>query len=261
MSFAIDEIAYASPAKNWPPLGKFFLALALLIVSLLSSSILIPLVVLIIGFFLLFYSTRLRFPRAIAIALLDAMLIVAIGAVIIAFVTSGETLWSWMLGPIHLEVSKEGMRSALLVFTKAMAGILVMLFFATSTPIPHFAHALRQIRMPAEISELFILVYRYSFLLLEQLEVMYLAATCRLGFKGWKNKLRTTSKLAVGLFIRSLDTAERSQIALNCRSFRGDFPTYRPPARMGALWILIPLLVFASLFLLNVALSSIPLGL
>jgi energy-coupling factor transporter transmembrane protein EcfT len=142
------------------------------------------------------------------------------------------------------------------VFLRALAGITVMLFFATSTPIPHFAAALRQLRIPSYITELVILVYRYSFLLFEQLDVLYTAAQCRLGFRGTRNKLRTTGKLAVSLFIKSLEVAERSQTALYCRNFKGDFPNFRPPARMTIGWALLPFLAFGLLFAANFALSD-----
>ena len=100
-----------------------------------------------------------------------------------------------------LNFSKQGVDLGMLVFMRAVAGVTVMLFFATSTPIPHLANALRQAKIPAEIVELTILIYRYSFLLLEQLDTMYIAAHSRLGFRGYKNKFRTTAKLMVGIFI------------------------------------------------------------
>ena len=88
--FAIDEIAYASPFRDWSPLGKFALALSLLVSSLVASSIAIPILVFLIGFGLLFYSTRMRFPRVIVLALLDGLVIFFIGAVVIALVTTGR---------------------------------------------------------------------------------------------------------------------------------------------------------------------------
>jgi len=258
--FAVDEIAYASPAKNWPPLGKLLLALSLLLVSLISSSLPIPLLVLTVGTVLLYYSTRFRFPRAIVLALIDAALVLALGAVIVALLTAGTPLLSWNVAGVQITITREGWEAAIFIFLRAMAGVTVMLFFATSTPIPHFAHALRQLRMPVEIAELFILIYRYSFLLLEQLESMHVAASCRLGFRGARNKVRTTSRLAVGLFLRSLDMAERSQAALNCRSYQGYFPSYRPPAKLTAAWVAAPLLAFLTLFLLNILIERSALG-
>jgi cobalt/nickel transport system permease protein len=259
--FAIDEIAYSSPFRDWSPLGKFALALSLLVSSLIATSVVIPLTVFLIGFCLLFYSTRLRLPRVIVLALLDGLAIFFIGAVVIALVTTGDSLWSLNLGFIVLNFSRQGVELGMMVFLRAVAGATVMLFFATSTPIPHLANALRQVRIPAEIVELTILIYRYSFLLLEQLDTMYIAAHSRLGFNGFKNKFRTTAKLMVGVFIRSLDVAERSQVALNCRSFRGEFHCYRPPAKISAKWVLGSMIVFESMFIVNlVAMNSSPLA-
>jgi cobalt ECF transporter T component CbiQ len=256
--FAIDELAYASPMRHWPPLGKFLLALSLLIASLVSSSLVIPLLVLIVGLTLLFVSTHLRFPRVISLAILEGMAIFLMGAVIIAFVTvEGKVLFDLNLISAHLTLTEGGLRRGLTVFLRALAGIVVMLFFATSTPIPHFAAALRQLRIPSYITELVVLVYRYSFLLFEQLDVLYTAAQCRLGFRGLGNKLRTTGKLAVNLFIKSMEVAERSQIALFCRNFKGDFPSFRPPARMTVGWALVPFLAFGLLYAANYAISNV----
>lgn len=255
--FAIDELAYASPMRHWPPLGKFLLVMALLIVSLVSTSLVIPITVFIAGMALLFLSTHLRFPRVIALALLEGMAIFLIGALIIAFVTrEGRVLLDLELLSVHLSLTDGGLQRGLTVFLRALAGVTVMLFFATSTPIPHFAAALRQLRIPSYITELVILVYRYSFLLFEQLDVLYTAAQCRVGFRGTRNKFRTTGKLAVGLFIRSIEVAERSQIALYCRNFKGDFPAFRPPARMTVGWALLPFLAFGLLFVANYALTN-----
>jgi cobalt/nickel transport system permease protein len=247
--FAVDELAYQSPMKGWPPLGKFLLALSMLIVSLISSALIVPMTVLVIGMAMLFYSTRFQFPRVIALALLEGMLVIAIGCMVIAFVTpGGETIAQFSVLGFDMTLSSDGLNLALLVFFRALAGITVMLAFATSTSIPHLALALRQLHMPKEIIELTILVYRYSFLLLEQLDTMYIAATSRLGFKGTRTKLRTSAKLAVGLFTRSIDIAERSQVALHCRNFKGDFPTYRQPARLTAAWLILPLAVGGALY-------------
>lgn len=229
------------------------MVIALLIASIASSTIFIPLLVLGIGAALLFYSTRFRFPRAIVLAIADAMVILLISTVILAFVTqgSGEPLFTLDLGFAQLSLYPEGVELAALVFVRALAGVVVMLFFATSTSIPHFAQALRSLRVPSYLAELVVLVYRYSFLLLEQLDVMYTAAQCRIGFRGTKNKFRTSGKLAVGLFIRSLEVADRSQYALSSRNFHGDFHSFRPPAKMTAAWVLLPLFVLGSLYALN----------
>jgi cobalamin biosynthesis protein CbiM/cobalt ECF transporter T component CbiQ len=249
----IGEMAFSSPARDWPPLGKLALVLALLFVSLLATSVFVPLIVLAVGASLLFYSTRFHLPKVLTLAILEALVIFAISTLIIAFLTQGggEPLFILTLGNLSLSLYPQGAELAVMLFLRATAGLLVMLFFATSTPIPHFAQALRQMRVPQYITELVVLVYRYSFLLLEQMETMYTAAQCRVGFRGTRNKFRTTGKLAVGMFIRSMDVAERSEMALHCRNFRGDFPTFHPPAQMNLAWVALPVFVFGALYGLN----------
>jgi len=248
---AIDELAYASPFRSWSPLGKFLVALVLLISALMASSVVVPIIGFIIGFVLLAISTRFKFPRIIIFAILEGVLIILLGAIVIAFVTAGEPLWDLDLGLFVLHFSRQGVDLGLMIFFRAVAGIAVMLFFATSTPIPYLTNALRQIRVPKEIIELTMLIYRYSFLLLEQLEIMNLAAHCRLGFRGYRNKFRTTARLTVGIFTRSLDMAERSQVALNCRCFRGEFNCYRPPAKVTVRWILASIILFEAMNIVN----------
>ena len=119
-----------------------------------------------------------------------------------------------------------------------------------------FAGAMRQMRLPKEVIELTVLVYRYSFLMLEQVNTMYTAADCRLGFWGYRNKFRTTARLAVGLFTRSLDMAERSQVALDCRCFKGEFTAYQQPSRLTFGWVAITIVAFVLLYMLNLALVS-----
>jgi cobalt/nickel transport system permease protein len=248
---SIDEIAFASPMRRWPPLGKLFLALSMLLASIFASSVIVPGIVLVAGACLLAYSTRFRFPRVVLIALLDGLAVLFIGALVIALITPGMTIYSFDLIGLKLILSENGMNLGLLVLMRALAGMSVMLFFATSTPIPHLSEAMEQLHLPKEISELVVLIYRYSFLLLELLGTMYLAAQCRLGFKGFRNKFRTSGKLAVGLFTRSMEVANRSQMALECRGFRGQFHSFRPPARVTWLWIIVPVLMFAGLYMLN----------
>ncbi|QLH74435.1 MAG: cobalt ECF transporter T component CbiQ [Methanomassiliicoccales archaeon] len=238
----IDELAYQSRLRQWPPLGKFLLTLSLLIVALTTDSILIPLMTFFIGACLLVYSTGLRFPRMIGMLILDGLVVILVGCLVIALITKGggEVARFDVMG-WTLTLDRDGLNLSTLVLMRALAGITIMLAFITSTPVPHFAMALRQLRVPKEIMELTVLVYRYSFLLLEQLETMTIAASSRLGFKGIRNSLRTSSRLAVGLFSRSLSMAERSQVALNCRNYKGDFPIYRPPRRLTLAWVIGPI--------------------
>ena len=245
--FAIDEMAYRSPLRVWPPVGKLLLVLALLLGSLLSPTPLVPLIVLVIGLVLLNRSCGLRLPNIMALACIETMLMLVISVTIIALMMPGQMIWQGSVTGIPLHISREAANLALLLLARASAGFVVLLFFASSTPIPHLFLAMRQIGLPAFLAELVVLVYRYSFMLLEQMQQMATAADCRLGFRGLRQSMRTMGKLTAGLFGRSMDFAERAQAALLCRNFRGEFMPFRQPAKLTPAWVAASVVVFAFL--------------
>lgn len=240
-----------SPFRNWPPLGKLVLSLALILATLFTSSPAVPLVVLAIGVILFSLSSRFYLPRIFLFAYIDTLLVILIGALIIAMLTPGSILLSIVLGPLTLTLTREGTNLGLLVFLRALADLSILLFFASSTSIPHFFTALRQVGFSASLSELAVLIYRYSFLLADQVELMITAAQCRLGFRGLRNSIRTVSIITARVFSRSMDLAERGQYALYCRNFQGSFPSFRQPPKLTAIWIVIPIAIFFMLYCLG----------
>jgi len=248
---SMDRLYLHSPFRNWPPLGKLVLSLALILATLFTNSPAVPLVVLAIGTILFSLSSKFYLPRIFLFAYIDTLLVILIGALIIALVTPGSTLLSAELGPLTLSLTREGMNLGVLVFLRAVADLSILLFFASSTSIPHFFTALRQVGLPASISELAVLIYRYSFLLADQVELMITAAQCRLGFKGLRNSIRTISIITACVFSRSMDLAERGQYALYCRNFQGSFPSFKTPPKMTAVWVIVPIAIFFILYYLG----------
>ncbi len=249
--FEVDELAYRSAALRWSPAGKFLFALSLLIASLLASTLLVPLVVLIVGVVLLGYSVRFRFPKVIGLLVLEGVGIIILGGLVIALVTPGETMWALDLLLFELTFTDAGLSIAALVTLRSLAGISIMLFFATSTPIPHFADMLVRLKVPREFAEMMVMVYRYSFMLLDEAGRMHLAAQCRLGFRGRMNTLRTYAKMMVGMFIRSMETAERSNVGMQCRNYQSGVSMLRQPKGITIAWTALSAISFTLLYLLN----------
>lgn len=244
----LDPLAHTSAAKNWPPLGKLLLCISLLCASLLSKTILVPALVLIASFLLLLYSTRGKFPKLFLFLAANAFLVIFVGVLLISIVTPGTPAYSVSAGSTTISASFEGIAKASLVLVRSLAGFFVLIFFAASTPISHFSAALLQLRIPTYVVELTLLIYRYSFMLLELAAGMFVAADCRLGFKGMKNSMRTSGTIAGSLFLRCLDFASRANEALESRGYSGSFPIYKKPAQLTLAWVLLPLFLFALLY-------------
>jgi cobalt ECF transporter T component CbiQ len=250
----MDVLAYSSRMIHWAPLGKLFFTFSLLIVGLASNNIFVSIINLCIGLGLMAYSTNLKLPPIIFIAILQAILILIIGCGMVSIlgdpsqpavmlVNTEKILW------IKIHITAASFNHAWLIMFRAVAGVTLMLSFATSTPIPHVAYALKQVRVPKDVIEIVVLIYRYAFLLLERAEVMWNAARCRLGFNGFRRSLSTTASIFVNVFITSLEIAERSQPALESRNYNGNFPIYRMPNRVGTYWIILTISACVSFYL------------
>lgn len=249
----MDELAYGSRMLNWAPLGKLVFVVALLVVGLLTSSIVVPMITFCIGLALMAYSTDLKVPKVIALAIGGSILIMVIGCGMISILGShsdpaifqGDILW------FKMYMTEASFDQAWLVFFRAIAGVTLMLSFACSTPIPYLAQACRRLRLPPEIVELVVLLYRYSFLLLERMIVMIEAAQCRLGYNGTVRTLRSYAGAMVGTFVFSLELAEKSEDSLACRNYQGYFPVYRMPTRTGWKWIAAAVAAAVAVYLLG----------
>ncbi len=237
----MDELAYSSRMVDWAPLGKLLFVLCLLIVGLITDSIVVPLITFSIGLILMAYSTNMRIPLILALAIGEAILIMIIGSGMISIMgdPNSPALWEGQFLWFNIHMTVESFNKAWIIFFRAVAGVTLMISFASSTPIPHLAQAFKSIHCPAEITELIVLIYRYAFLLLEKFLVMIDAAQCRLGYNGAMTAMRSYGGAMAGTFIFSMELADKSEAALACRNYNGYFPIYRPPKKMSVLWVVV----------------------
>lgn len=246
----MDTLAYSSRMLSWAPLGKFLFVIAILIVNIVTNSMMVPFVTLAIGLVLMAYSTNFKIPFFVALALAEAVLILAIGSGMISITgdKADPAIWETHLLWFDIYMTHDSFNKAWLVMFRGVAGMAVMMSFATSTPIPHLSQALKQIHMPREVSELVVLIYRYGFLLLERMDSMWEAAHCRMGFNGFMNTMRTTASIAVGIFTSSSNLADKAQIALDCRNYQGFFPIYNAPPKLGIKWIVVTIVAVVLIY-------------
>ena len=130
----MDELAYSSRMVDWAPLGKLFFVLCLLIVGLLTNSILVPLITFSVGIALMAYSTNLRIPLILSLAIAEAIVIMIIGSGMISIMgdTDDPALWEGQLLWFNVHMTDASFQKAWLIFFRAIAGVTLMLSFASS---------------------------------------------------------------------------------------------------------------------------------
>jgi cobalt/nickel transport system permease protein len=204
------------------PRVKLVLSIVLIFSMLLSSSVLSPLVIacaavsmtLIIGMPAKLIAVRLFAPLGIALAII----------VLQTFLNGNEPLASFTLFGIHLTAKKEGLWHGMLLGSRVLGSVGVLILLGSVTPAYKIFHSLRWFRIPEGWVELALLIYRYTFILIDQAADVASAQRTRLGYSSAGRSMKSFGVLAGTVLTRSIDQAMRTSEAMTLRGYRGSMP-------------------------------------
>ena len=254
--FDIDSVSYKNKFRAYPPLAKFLIIFSFLIMSLFSKSATFSLLVALLAIVLILYSNNFKMLNFFKFICFSTLFLFLLGTLIILFITPSTSFFNLTFFSLNLKVGKEALNTALFVLSKSAAGIFLMLLFSFSTPSVDIFSSLKQFKLPTIVFELAILIYRYSFVILEQLFQMIYAADTRLGFSDLKKSLVTIATISANLFIKSLTFAQQSFYALESKNFSSNFIQYKPPQNLTFKWIITICFIFLSLYVLEYIIAN-----
>ena len=155
------------------------------------------------------------FKRLIAVNTLILLL-----WIILPFTFHGEVLTRMGSFAIY----RPGVTLAAQITLKSNAILLAFIALVATMPFATLGHALHRLRVPQKIVYLFLMAYRYIFVIEQEYKRLLRAAKIR-GFQPGTNinTYRTYSYVIGMLFVRSAARAERVHQAMLCRGFKGKF--------------------------------------
>ncbi len=119
-----------------------------------------------------------------------------------------------------------GILSFFSILLKFVLTVSATLLLIATTSFPGVCHALRQLRFPALFVSQLLFLYRYLFVLMEEVMRIIRARDMRsFGKRGAGMKVFV--RLIGILFLRTVDRAERIYYAMLSRGFQGDIPSLK----------------------------------
>lgn len=122
--------------------------------------------------------------------------------------------------------------SQLLVFwnllIKGFIGVLAVILLSSTTPFPRLLEALKKFKVPEILTLLLGFIYRYFFVLLDEILTVKRAVDSR-GYKGrsiWQ--VKTLGRMLGQLFVRTFERGERVYLGMVARGFNGFSRTLTP---------------------------------
>jgi len=153
--------------------------------------------------------------------------------VLFPFLERGGAAWTIPVGPWSLSVSEAGLlRAGHLLAKFALCAWTTLLLFGT-TPFHGVLRGLSRLRVPRALVVQLAFLYRYLWVLVDEMMRMSRARAARDGGEGpWRLRFRSRAGVVGVLFLRTWDRAERIYWAMAARGFDGTLPA--PPPRPEA---------------------------
>jgi cobalt/nickel transport system permease protein len=113
-----------------------------------------------------------------------------------------------------------GLAVFITLLVKSTLCLATALLFSTTTPFASLLLVLKRWKVPSLLITLLALMYRYLFVLLDELGRMQRARTSRTFGAGRWMTWRSRSTLVAQLFVRSTERAEKIYAAMSARGWR-----------------------------------------
>lgn len=212
-----------TPAGAWP---IYILLLAILLgVEVLSEESL--------GFY--FKRSLLALPFVLA-------------AVPLIFTLPGDALFTLALGGAKITASLPGLERFLSVLMKSWISVQMAIVLTTTTPFPDLLLALRALRLPRLLVAVVGLMWRYLFVLADEVLRLSRARAARSGVDDGPDRksggslawrARVTGGMVGNLFLRSFERSDRIYVAMLSRGYDGEVRSLPQPAPPGAAWVIL----------------------
>lgn len=110
---------------------------------------------------------------------------------------------------------------------RVVSGMLIILIFVGTTTLTEILSALSFFKMPEIVIEIFLIIYKYIFIINDEGLKMKTAQTLRLGYKNFRLSLESFGNLAGMMIVRSASRGAKMVDAMQIRGYCGNvyFPS------------------------------------
>jgi cobalt/nickel transport system permease protein len=140
-------------------------------------------------------------------------------AIFVPFVRRGDPV---DLGP--LTASQQGLETFATVSAKAILGTLSAVLLGATTSFPDVLHALERLRAPRLLVLIAAFMYRYLFVIVEEVNRMRAALAARGYAPRHALQAAAIGRVATALFLRTYERAERVHLAMLARGWNQAMP-------------------------------------
>jgi len=180
-----------------------------------------------------------------------------LAAVTIIFTLPGTALWN---GPFGLTITDAGLVRFFSILCRSWVSVQMAVLLTATTRFPDVLHALRHLKVPAILVSILAFMYRYLFVLADEVGRLLRARAARSAqvptVHGGRNvwwRARVAGNMVGQLLVRSLARSDRVYQAMLARGYRGELLTMNPHVMTSLDWLVLCAVMLVLLLLQAVA--------
>lgn len=163
----------------------------------------------------------------------------ALSAITVLFSIPGEPLFTFRLLMSNLTITDAGMLRFVSIVIRSWLSVQMAILLVGTTEFPKIVHALNHLRVPTILTVIISFLYRYLFVLVDEVLRMLRARQARsaalpVGAAGISQggnvlwRARIAGHMAGQLFLRSYERSDRIYNAMLSRGYKGELMTIHP---------------------------------
>lgn len=221
----IDKIAYESKLSSVSPVVKTISYLFLLFFMFTASPIYQISGVIVIGL-LTIYTANIAYCRYIKWLLVPfPFLLVSLVTVVLTITSSkSELVFSAPLFGRFVGASSESLSMGYHLFLRSFGCLVCTYFYSMSIPFNQLLIVLRRCRLPQYLIEVTMLMYRFIFILIEEMMLIHHSQSIRFGYSNLRTSYHSLGLLLRVLLKQTMGRYHQMMTALEMKFFNGNFP-------------------------------------
>jgi cobalt/nickel transport system permease protein len=221
----IDKHAYNNGLLNVNPILKFTIGAILLMASIIfNNKIFFTLVMGLMSFSIIFLA-KIDFKYYIKLLTIPTyFLIFSIIATLISISKEPiDFIVNIKLYKFYIGISSLSLNISINLLLRSMCCLTCTYFLVLTIPFNQMILILKKLYIPKTAIEITVLVYRFIFIFLEEIQEIYTSQHLRFGYINLKTSYKSTSILISTLFIRVMNRYKDMSISLETKLYNGEF--------------------------------------
>ncbi len=159
----------------------------------------------------------------------------ALAGITLVFTVPGQPLFTFSLGAWQFTATDAGLIRFVSLVIRSWLAVQMAILLVATTSFPNLMHALRHLRVPPLMTAVISFMYRYLFVLADEVLRLLRAREARSAhLPGYRSggtvvwRARVAGYMAGQLFLRSYERSDRVYNAMLARGYKGEFFTLNP---------------------------------